>query len=303
MTAPLTGSSASASGVDVVLPSGEKRTPERINIQPVMPGYLESLDIKLLRGRWLKDGDYEGGRAVLVDQAFCDRYLGKADPLQSRVVWDDKVVPIVGVVASVRRDGPLTDPVDMLYVMETFDRPARWVYLVARARGNLADAGQAMLREISLLDPAASTEDPRTVADLFGETFATRRRLLLLLGSAAVIVLLLTALSLVSALSQFVAARRREIAIRLALGADGRRVAALLVGHLAAALGVGLVAGGAAGLLLARTLSEELFQVTPWDPVAIAAALAAVTVLGAAALAGPLWRTSRIDPTVSLRSQ
>jgi putative ABC transport system permease protein len=303
VTTPLTNSSQLASGVDLILPSGEKRTPERLNTQSVMPGYLESFDIKLLRGRWLSDADYQGGQAALVDQAFCERYLGKADPLQTRVSWNGKEVPIVGLVANVRRDGPLTAPADTLYVMETFEEPSRWVYLVARARGNPAEAGRALLHEVSLIDPGVATEDPQTIEELFRGTFATRRRLLLLLGSASVIVLLLTALSLVSALTQYAAARRRELAIRVALGANGRRVAALLVRHVTVALGLGLGVGLAAGLLLARSLSDELFHVTAWDPASIAGALAVVALLSAAALAGPLWRTSRMDPTASLRSQ
>ena len=154
------------------------------------------------------------------------------------------------------------------------------------------------------MDPTVSTEDPQPVSELFGDTFATRRRLLVLLGSAAVIVLLLTAFSLVSALGQFVAARRREIAIRIALGAEGHHVAWLLGGHVATALAIGLAGGAAGGLLLARTLSAELFGVTAHDPGAFVETLAAVALLAAVASAAPVWRASRIDPTsTSLRAQ
>jgi putative ABC transport system permease protein len=148
-----------------------------------------------------------------------------------------------------------------------------------------------------------SIDDPQTVSELFADTFATRRRLLMLLGSAAVIVLLLTAFSLVSALGQFVAARRRELAIRMAVGAEARHVAALLARHLGAALLVGLALGAAAGLALARALSAELFGVEPADPSTFAETLALLAVLAALAAIAPVWRASRIDVTTTLRVQ
>lgn len=302
-TAPLTGTSMVMSGVEIQMPSGEIRTPERINAQRVMPGYLEALDMKLVRGRWFEDRDYTSGQAVLVDQAFCLKHLPGVDPLQARVQLDRAVMPIVGVVADVRGDGPLEEPVEMLYMMDPFDRPARWSFLVVRAAGTPADLGPAVLREVLALDPMVSTDDPKTVSELFADTFATRRRLLLLLASAAAVVLLLTAFSLVSTLGQYVSSRRREIAIRLALGADRRHVASLLGRHVAVAVIAGLLIGAAGGLALARTLATELFGVTPTDPLTFVESLAVIVLLAAASAIVPVWRASRIDATTALRTQ
>lgn len=301
-TAPLTGTSMVMTGVAIELPTGETQRPERLNTQSVMPGYLEALDIKLLRGRWFDDRDYASGQAVLVDEAFCRKYLPGVDPLQARVQFRRSSFPIVGIVGDVRRDGPLAEPIDMLYFMEGFDRPAKWSFLVVRATGRPRDLGPAVLREVRALDPAVSTDDPQTVRELFTDTFATRRRLLVLLGGAACIVLLLTAFSLVSTLGQFIAARSREIAIRLALGAERRHVAALLGRHVAIALLVGLAAGAGTGLVLARSLSSELFGVTPTDPLTFVESLAALLLLTIAAALAPLWRASRIDPTTALKT-
>ncbi len=190
----------------------------------------------------------------------------------------------------------------MLYLMEQFDRPAEWSYLVVRPTGRPRDLGPVVLREVLALDPAVSTDDPQTVSELFADTFATRRRLLVLLGSAGCIVLLLTAFSLVSTLGHFIAARKREIAIRLALGAEKRHVAALLGRHVVVALAVGLTTGAGAGLVLARLLSSELFGVTPTDPQTVIASLSALALLAALAAVTPLWRATRINPTTALRS-
>jgi ABC-type antimicrobial peptide transport system permease subunit len=190
----------------------------------------------------------------------------------------------------------------MMYLMERFDRPAKWSYLVVRATGRPGELGPAVLRELLAIDPAVSTDDPQTVSELFADTFATRRRLLVLLGSAACIVLLLTAFSLVSTLGHFIAARSREIAIRLALGADGWDVAALLARHVAVALVAGIPAGACGGLVLARTLSAELFGVTPTDARTLMASVTALSLLASAAAIVPLLRATRIDPTTALKS-
>jgi len=303
MSAPMTGTSISWSGVVIQLPSGEKRTPEHVDGQAIMPGYLEALDLKLVRGRWFNDNDYASGKAALVDQAFCRKYLAGVDPLQVRLQLDREFIPVVGVVGDVRRDGPLRKPVEMMYVMESFDRPAGWSFFVVRAAGNPSDLAASVLREIRALDATVSTDDPRAVQELFADTFATRRRLLMLLGSAAVIVLLLTAFSLVSALGQFVAARRREIAIRMALGAESHHVTTLLARHVGVALLAGLALGAGAGLALARALSTELFGVKPADPWTFAETLALLALLAALAAIAPVWRASRIDPTTALRVQ
>ena len=303
ITAPLTGTSMLVGGVAIELPSGEKRTLEHLNAQSVMPGYLEALDLKLVRGRWFNDNDYASGKGALVDQGFCRKYLAGVDPLQVRLQLDRESIPIVGVVGDVRRDGPLRKPVEMMYLMESFDRPAGWSFFVVRAAESPRDLAASVLREIRALDATVSTDDPQTVSELFADTFATRRRLLMLLGSAAVIVLLLTAFSLVSALGQFVAARRRELAIRMALGAESHHVAALLARHVGVALLAGLALGAGTGLALARALSTELFGVEPADPWTLAETLALLALLAALASIAPVWRASRIDPTTALRAQ
>lgn len=302
-TAPLTGTSMLMSGVVLRMSSGETRSPERINAQAVMPGYLEALDMKLVRGRWFDDRDYASGQAVLVDQAFCRKYLAGVDPLQATVQIRQVSLPIVGIVGDVRRDGPFDAPVDMLYMMEEFEQPAPWSFLVVRAAGDPRALGPSVLREVLALDPTVSADDPQTVRELFADTYATRRRLLVLLVSAASIVLILTALSIVSALGQFVSARRREIAIRLAIGAERRHVMTLVGRHVAVAFASGVLAGAAAGLVLGRALATQLFGVKATDATTFFESVVLLTALAAAATVPAVWRASRISPTTALKAQ
>ena len=303
MTAPLTGTSMMWGGVELHLPTGEVRTPENLNAQTVMPGYLEALDLKLVRGRWFNDGDYGAGKVALVDLGFCRKYLAGVDPLQVRLQLDGDSVPIVGVIGDVRSEGPLRDRVEMMYLMEPFEQPAAWSFFVVRAAGRPDALAPRILDQIRAIDPQISTDDPQAVGDLFANTFATRRRLLMLLGCASIIVLSLTAFSLVSALGQFVAARRRDLAIRLALGAERHHITALLTRHVGVAVAFGLLVGAGTGLALARALASELFGVEPADPWTFVAALGVMALLAAMAAVTPIWRASHIEPARTLRGE
>lgn len=301
-TAPLTDTSMGLSGVEIEMPTGETRAPETLNAQTVTPGYLEALNMRLVRGRWFDDRDSASGQAALVDQAFCEKYLDRVDPLQVRIRLPASV-PIVGIVGNARRDGPLADPQPMLYMLEPFNRPSKWSFLVVRTTRDPAQVGGAVLREVLAQDPAVSANDPQLLSELFAETFATRRRLLMLLGSAASLVLALTGLSLLSALSQFISVRSREIAIRLALGADRGHVTRLLGRHMALTLAAGIAIGSGVGLVLADALSAELFGVSPFDLTMWVQSGVLIALLATLASVAPLWRASRTDITSVLRAE
>ena len=289
---------------ELVTPKGSLGRPDRVFFDAVTPGYAEALGMKLLRGRWFSEGDWtDPAGAALVNRSFCEEHLAGTDPLEVRLRFNRLLIPIVGVVGDVRADGPLHQGRPMLYVLERFERPQQWVYLVVGADGKPADVGRRVMREVIALDPEVGVGEPRTVHQLFAATFATRRRLLALLGAAAVLALVLTAFSLVSALAQFVAGRRREIAIRLALGAGRPRVAGMLARHLGLALALGMTAGAIAGVLLAYTMSSELYGLTPTDGATFVAAVLALAALASLATAFPAWRWSSIDPARTLRAE
>jgi putative ABC transport system permease protein len=300
---PLTSASQSMSGLELETPTGVLGPLDHVNSQSVTPGYLKALDMRLLRGRWFSDSDARSeSSAALVDQTFCRTYLAGSDPLTVKVRFNKALVPVVGVVGDVRKSGPLRDIEPTLYMIEQFKRPAPWSYMVVRSSGNPGEMSARVLREVLAQDANVAVENPETLAKLFSGTFATKRRLLVLMLSAAAMVLLLTAFSLVSALTQFVASRQRDLAIRLALGAGRRHLAGLLTRHVAVAVAIGLAAGAAAGLALARALSAELFGLKPADPANVTMTLAVLVVLSALAAALPVWRASRINPTTTLRT-
>jgi predicted permease len=308
---PLTNTSVMLGGdLAVETPAG-KRTFNRLAGQFVSRGYFEALNMKLVRGRYLGAADEQpNALAVVVDEAFCRRYLKGVDPLASTLRFGDAALSIVGVVGDIRqgteRPGATQRRVNfdgMAYLpYQRFHGSPTWSFLVVRAAGNPSALADATVRELLAVDGAACLDDPRTFARLFAARIAERRRFLSLLGGFAAIVLLLTALSLTGALAQFVAGHSRDIAIRVAIGATRRHIVTLTSRHLGVALLAGLVLGGAGGFVLARALASQLYGLEPTDAPTLASAAAILSVLAVAAAAGPMWRACRIDPASTLRA-
>jgi predicted permease len=308
---PLTDTSVMLGGdLEVTTPAG-KKTFNRLNGQFVTRGYVESLGMRLRQGRLFSAADEQtNAPVVVVDEAFRRAYLGGADPLASTLTFGKDVLSIVGVVADVRqatdkipeRERSLVISGTAYLLYQRFSRPPAWSFMVVRAAGDPAALATAAVGELLLVDNLASLDDPRTFSQLFARRVAERRRTLGLVSGFAAIVLLITALSLTSALSQFVASHTHDLAIRSAIGASRARILAFTARHLAVALGVGLVAGGVGGMFLARALASQLFGLEPGDLPTMAMALAGLAVLALAASAGPLWRAGRVNPARALRA-
>ncbi len=311
MSPPLTDTYVMLGGDMVATTPAGKKTFNRLSGQFVTSGYLESLGMRLMRGRFFSAADEQAGApVVVVDEAFRRTYLGGADPLASTLSFGG-VLSIVGVVGDVRQEtdqrkgrrSSLTDTgTAYLLFTEHQRRPPPWSFMVVRTAAGGASVPAAVVREMLLVDNLACLGDPQTFGQLFARRVAERQRILGLVGGFAGIVLLITALSLTSALAQFVASHTHDLAIRRALGASRARVVVFTSRQLAAALGVGLVGGGAGSLWLGKALTNQLFGIVPWDPPTIAMAVAGLAVLAVVAAAGPLWRASRIDPARALRA-
>ncbi len=311
MSPPLTDTYVMLGGDMVVTTPAGKKTFNRLAGQFVTPGYLESLGMRLVRGRFFRESDDRvDSTAIVVDEAFVRTHLDGADPLASTLSFGD-VLSIVGVVGDVkqatdqradRRPSMMESGTAYLLFSEHQRRPPPWSFMVVRTAAGGGSVPGAVLRELLLVDNLACLGDPRTFSQLFARKVAERQRILGLIGGFAVIVMLITASSLASALAQFVASHTHDLAIRRALGASRMRVVAFTSRHLAAALGVGLLAGGAGSLWLGNALTNQLYGIVPWDLPTIATAVAGLAVLAVVAAAGPLWRASRVDPARALRA-
>jgi putative ABC transport system permease protein len=276
------------------------------------PGYLEAAGLRLLQGRTLQDGDRAGALPVaIVNQAFVRQYLPSTPAIGVRFKFTgmDEVNPvftIVGVVGDVHHRS-LVRAVEPEVFISAYQQPFRaryTMFVVVRptSRGQQGALAGAVRETVRELDPDVPVE-LSTLDAFISASVAGRRFLLTVLGTFAAIALLLAATGIYSVLSQSVAQRTQEIGIRMALGADARRVVGLMLATAMRSVGVGIVAGAVGGILGVRLLKTFLFGVQPLDPFAFAGAAALLVAVGLLAAYLPARRATRVDPLIALRAQ
>lgn len=256
-----------------------------------------------------------GSAGVVVTRAFADRFWPGQDPIGKGLRGNGDTPPfyrVVGVVEGVRAHGIDEPPSRIVYFPllpiegAPLWVPPRSVHVVVRSEGPPPITLVPALRGVvAALDPDIAVASPRTMGEVVAGSEAMTRRsfLLVILAVAGSMALLLSAIGLFGVISYMVAQRRQELGIRLALGADGRRVRGLVVRQSMTLVAVGLVLGMACALVGTRTLTSLLFEVSPTDPLTLGAV--SLVLLGTAALASwlPARRASRIDPMRAMRTE
>ncbi len=274
----------------------------------VTPGYLRATQIPLVQGRLFTDEDRQGAQPVaLVSETMARTLWPNQDPLGKRVRFSG-VRPIdqrpwytvVGLVKDVRQFG-LDQPGTMQLYFPEWQFASSTMTLVVRAKQDPAALVLPVGNAIRGLDPDQTVFQVRTMDGLLADSVAARRFSLSLLGVFAVLAVALACIGLYGVMSFFVCERRRELGIRLALGALPGDILRLVLGHgfRLALIGIGLGLG--ASLALTRFLRSMLFEVSPTDGWTLGgvALLLGLVVLAACWL--PARRAMRVDPMVVLR--
>ncbi|HET9986624.1 MAG TPA: ABC transporter permease [Longimicrobiales bacterium] len=278
--------------------------------QVVSPGYFEAARIRLLRGRTFDERDRgDAAPVAVINEATARRYFPGEDPLGRRIntgldglgVW----VTIVGVVADTRNEGlaqaaspemfrPLGQPVHF---------GGEEMLLLARSAATPATLAPALRRAVDAVRPGVAVYDVRAGAELVHGFTRTPRFLLLLLGAFAALALVLGAVGIYGVAAFAVSQRRREIGVRMALGAQRRAVFGMVLrgGLQSVAVGLGLgLAGAVAATGVLRRVLYGIGALEPWTLAVVTAVAAAVAV---AATAGPAARAARVDPAGVLREE
>jgi putative ABC transport system permease protein len=243
-----------------------------------------------------------------VSRAFARRFFAGLDPIGRRVRFAGPAaaawMTIVGVVGDVRQADLEREPHPALYVpFDQADPVPRTVALAVRASASAADTYAGIRSVVSSLDTGLPLYLAAPLTRIVSDSLGGRRLAALLLTAFAAVALGLTALGTAALIAYSVSQRRREIAMRMALGAQQVDVTRLFLRETSARIGLGLAAGAALSLATARLLSGLLFGVSAGDPAALAGAsllLAAIT-LGATVL--PARRAARVDPMTALRNE
>jgi ABC-type antimicrobial peptide transport system permease subunit len=176
-------------------------------------------------------------------------------------------------------------------------------HLVVRTRGDPLALAGAVRAQVRALDADAGTGEVTTLQRLVDRALTPWRFASALLGGFALAALLLTASGLFAVLHHFVSGRTREIAIRMALGADARRVRRFVLSQGVGVTAFGVVLGSALSLVLARSLSALLYGLDERDPWSYLGGVALIGLVAALASLWPARRAARVDATVALRSE
>jgi predicted permease len=270
----------------------------------VTPGYFQTLDIPLRRGRFFTDQDRAASEPVaIIDENLARRYWRGEDPVGRRIVQKGEAFRIVGVVAHVKHVDLAADSGTGVYYFDMLQRPTPFAAILAKTRGEVSTMAVAIREAVREADPHQAVHSFRSLDASLSNSLAPRRFGMRLIAFFAATALFLAALGLYGVISYSVAHRRREIGIRIALGAEHPAVIGLVVRHglRLAALGAGI--GLLGSLAAARLIQSQLFEVSAFDPLTIAAMAAVLLAVAALASYLPARRALQIDPVVALRPE
>ena len=284
-------------------------------------GFLETMGIDLLAGRTFDERDMalaagHAGRSdsgvelpVIVSRALVERMIPGGDPLGLTIrprehdedYWQGR---IIGVVEDVRQWGPEVSALPELYLPQTAEPWGPfWTRVAVRTGGDPARVAPVLREVLGAIDPALPLAAPVTMEQILADSTAERRFSLLLIGLCAGVALLLTITGTCGVISYSVSRRLHEIGVRMALGADRRRVARFFASRAGRLLVAGLVIGLGATLALAHVLGSMVFGIRAVHPLVLAVTAVMMSAAALAATALPLLRAIRVDPLEILRSE
>ena len=269
------------------------------------PGYFEAMGTRMLQGRAFADSDRaDSPRVAAISRGLARRLFPTGGALGRRIrLLNPDAEPewreIVGVVEDIRYSG-LSDPGDSAVYTPFSQTPFLWAYVMVRSATPGEALAPALREEVRRVHPALAAARIRPVERLVDESVAAPRFHASLLSGFAALALLLSALGLFGLVSYSAAMRRREIGIRIALGASPRDVFARIAGGGVRLVALGLALGAAVSLAASRLVAGLLFEVQPTDPYTYAAIAAVMLATGFVAGAIP---ARRVDAASALRSE
>lgn len=287
-----------------VPPGGETRG---AIYQRISPGYLGTMGIRVVRGRDLTARDRPPAPgAMLINEALARRDFPGEDPLGKQIVRaGESPAEIVGVVSDVRYLSLGGDPLPEIYFSYLAD-PYKHMSLVVRGSEAVRDPAQlvpAIRREVSEVSKEIPVVNVRTMNEYVAASISTSRFYLSLFGAFAAAAVALAALGIYGVMSQTVAQRSCEIAIRMALGARGKNILTIIVGQGMRLALIGVAAGLVIAAALSRVLGGLLYGVSPLDPAVYVGLAVLLLIVAAAACYLPARRAVRIDPLDALREE
>lgn len=304
MSLPLSGMGAATSFEVIGKPKPPVGNEPVADIRIIAGDYFRALQIPLRAGRFFGPQDGPSSRVIIVDEAMARESWPGQNPLgrQVKVTWnDDDPHTVIGVVGDIHPERLDHAGRATIYWPLTYDTRST-MGMVVRAAGEEAALVPAIERLVGSIEPDATVSDVRTMDGVVTRSVASRRLPMLLLVLFAVTALVLAAVGLFALVSYTVTSRRRELGIRMAVGAAARDLRRWVLAYALRVALPGATAGVLVSWLLARYLSELLFETSPTDVPTFASAALVLTAVVLIAAWLPARRAGRVDPAEILRA-
>jgi predicted permease len=276
----------------------------------VTPGYLVTLGLRLVEGRFFEDADAEAKiPRYVVDEDFARKFFPNRSAIGGRFSFgqrpekDADWPTIIGVVRNVPHNGAdVRTGNPFVYQIMQGGRPGGFALFVRTSRA-LEDITNLMRAKVREIDPGIAIFATSTMESAVDESYDNRRAVMLLLAAFAGLALFLSALGIYGVLAYDVSQRTREIGVRGALGASHGQIVGLILRQGIWKAGLGVVIGLTGSFMLSRYMTSLLFEVKPTDPVVYV--VVSLVLIGVALLASwlPARRAAMIDPLVALRDE
>jgi putative ABC transport system permease protein len=299
-TLPITGGGSVQPIVVEGRPELNPREQPTVSVRGTGPGYVQTMEIPLLRGRDFRSGDVD---AMLISASAAKMLWGDEDPVGRRTILPlmsrTLMVEVVGIVGDVKEQLAEKAPPTVYYYKRAM--PFGQNAVAIRTSGDPVALARSAVAVVQAIDPDVPVQDIRTMDEVIELTLVSERFRALLLQLFAAAALTLASVGIYSVLSYLVRGRRREIGIRTALGAKTGDVVRLVLAEGLKPAIAGIVVGAIGALLAAGVLEKLVYGVKATDPLTLAVVAATLLAVAIAASLIPAWRASKLDPLTVLR--
>jgi putative ABC transport system permease protein len=302
---PLTGNNWPATmDIEGQPPAAKEVDKIALPLRAVTPDYFKLMGLALIDGREFRPTDDDKAPNVaIVNQAFTRRYFPNRNSV-GRKFWldgrDKPGVEIVGEIANGRTDDLTQEPSPEIY-LPLWQAQAFSKHLVVRTTADPHAVVVAVERALRSVDPTAAIENVKTLEQIRDDSLASRIFAMRLLAAFSVVGSVLTLVGIYSVISLSVVSRRRELAIRSAVGAQQEDIRRLIFGEGFRLIAGGVLAGIVLAVILSRVLRSFLFEVQPGDPATFIVVGALFVGVGLLACWAPVRRAGKVNPLEALR--